>query len=157
MPLRDRSRCFPHPEPSTTSCSARLSSVFREAGTRVEPYSTLVRVACELEGLPHRYGSHPSALRISPESSCGYWRAEPSSPTSASNDSTRLRYAFSFYGPGVLDWLPAQWVSAGGPGRRRAFGIERHLAVVTDERAQSASLARPSALSEQQPSGGPCL
>ena len=50
-----------------------------DAGAGVEPYNTLVRVAGQLEGLPHRYGAHPSA------------------------------YAFSFYGPGALAWLPAQW------------------------------------------------
>jgi hypothetical protein len=87
-----------------------------DAGTGVEPYNTLVRVAGRLEGLPHRYGAHPSA------------------------------YTFSFYGPGALDWLPAQWVSAGAPGRRRAFGAARHLAVVAEERAQAATLAHQSAL-----------
>src|SRR5215472_1998477 len=32
-----------------------------DAGAGVEPYNTLVRVAGQLEGLPHRYGAHPSA------------------------------------------------------------------------------------------------
>ncbi len=86
-----------------------------DAGAGIEPYNTLVRVAGRLEGLPHRYGAHPSA------------------------------YTFSFYGPGVLDWLPAHWVSAGGPGRRRAFGAARDVAVVAEERAQAASLAHQSA------------
>jgi hypothetical protein len=86
-----------------------------DPGAGIEPYNTLVRVAGRLEGLPHRYGAHPSA------------------------------YTFSFYGPGALDWLPAQWVSAGTPGRRRAFGAARHLAVVAEERAQSATLAHPAA------------
>jgi hypothetical protein len=85
-----------------------------DAGAGIEPYNTLVRVAGRLEGLPHRYGAHPSA------------------------------YAFSFYGPGALNWLPAQWVSAGTPGRRRAFGGARHLAVVAEERAQAATLAHQS-------------
>jgi DNA polymerase-3 subunit alpha len=62
-----------------------------EVGAGVEPYNTLVQVAGRLEGLPHRYGAHPSA------------------------------YTFSFYGPGALDWLPAQWVSAGAPGKRRVL------------------------------------
>jgi DNA polymerase-3 subunit alpha len=44
----------------------------------------------------------------------------------------------------VLEWLPAQWVSAGGPGRRRAFGAARHLAVVAEERAQLATLGHQS-------------
>jgi DNA polymerase-3 subunit alpha len=88
-----------------------------DAAAGVEPYTTLVRVAGKLEGLPHRYGTHPSA------------------------------YTFSFYGPGALDWLPAHWVSAGGPGRRRTFGGARHLAVVAEERAQAALLAHQSALS----------
>jgi DNA polymerase III alpha subunit len=87
-----------------------------DAGAGVEPYNTLVRVAGQLEGLPHRYGAHPSA------------------------------YTFSFYGPGVLAWLPAQWVSDGRPGRRRMFGAARHLAVVTEERAQAASLAHQTAV-----------
>jgi DNA polymerase-3 subunit alpha len=87
-----------------------------DAGAGVEPYNTLVRVAGQLEGLPHRYGAHPSA------------------------------YTFSFYGPGVLAWLPAQWVSDGRPGRRRAFGAARHLAVVAGERAQAASLAHQTAV-----------
>src|SRR5205814_4948776 len=87
-----------------------------DAAAGVEPYNTLVRVAGKLEGLPHRYGAHPSA------------------------------YTFSFYGPGALEWLPAHWVSAGAPGRRRAFGAARHLAVVAAERAQSATLAHQSAL-----------
>jgi hypothetical protein len=57
-------------------------------------------------------------------------------------------YTFSFYGPGVLAWLPAQWVSDGRPGRRRMFGAARHLAVVAEERAQvsSASLAHQTAV-----------
>ncbi len=46
-----------------------------DAGAGIEPYNTLVRVAGRLEGLPHLHGAHPSA------------------------------YTFSFYGPGVLDWL----------------------------------------------------
>jgi hypothetical protein len=87
-----------------------------DAGAGVEPYNTLVRIAGRLEGLPHRNGAHPSA------------------------------YTFSFYGPGALDWLPAQWVSAGSPGRRRSFGAARHLAVVAEERAQVATLAHQSAL-----------
>jgi hypothetical protein len=53
-----------------------------EASAGIEPYNTLLRVSGRLEGLPHRYGAHPSA------------------------------YTFSFYEPGVLDWLPAHWVSA---------------------------------------------
>jgi hypothetical protein len=60
-----------------------------DAGAGIEPYNTLVRVAGQLEGLPHRYGAHPSA------------------------------YTFSFYGPSALAWLAAQWVSDGRPGRRR--------------------------------------
>lgn len=95
-----------------------------DAGAGVEPYNTLVRVAGRLEGLPHRYGAHPSA------------------------------YAFSFYGPGVLDWLPAHRVSAGGPGRRRAFGTARHLALVAEERAQSATLAHQSATASNVQSAG---
>ncbi len=87
-----------------------------EVGAGVEPYNTLVQVAGRLEGLPHRYGAHPSA------------------------------YTFSFYGPGALDWLPAQWVSAGSPGKRRTFGAARHLAVVAEARAEAASLAHPAAL-----------
>lgn len=86
-----------------------------DAGAGVEPYNTLVRVAGKLEGLPHRYGAHPSA------------------------------YTFSFYGPGALAWLPAHWVSDGRPGRRRTFGGARHLAVVAEERAQNARLAHPAA------------
>jgi DNA polymerase-3 subunit alpha len=87
-----------------------------DVGAGVEPYNTLVQVAGRLEGLPHRYGAHPSA------------------------------YTFSFYGPGALDWLPAQWVSAGAPGKRRVFGAARHLAVVAEERAAAATLAHPSAI-----------
>ncbi|MBV9323914.1 MAG: DNA polymerase III subunit alpha [Chloroflexi bacterium] len=87
-----------------------------DAGAGVEPYNTLVRVAGRLEGLPHRYGAHPSA------------------------------YTFSFYGPSALAWLPAQWVSDGRPGRRRVFGTARHLAMVPDERAQAAGLAHQTAL-----------
>jgi hypothetical protein len=87
-----------------------------DAGAGVEPYNTLVRVAGRLEGLPHRFGAHPSA------------------------------YTFSFYGPGALDWLPAQWVSAGGPGRRRSFGAARHLAVVAEEVAQAATVAHQAAV-----------
>jgi hypothetical protein len=58
----------------------------------------------------------------------------------------RLSTSFSFYGPGALDWLPAQWVSAGGPARRRSFGAARHLAVVAEERAQSATVAHQTAV-----------
>src|SRR5260370_10902816 len=87
-----------------------------DAGAGVEPYNTLVRVAGRLEGLPQRFGAHPSA------------------------------YTFSFYGPGALDWLPAQWVSASGPGRRRSFGAARHLAVVAVERAQAATIAHQAAV-----------
>jgi DNA polymerase-3 subunit alpha len=94
-----------------------------DAGAGIEPYNTLVRVAGQLEGLPHRYGAHPSA------------------------------YTFSFYGPGVLAWLPAQWVSDGRPGRRRAFGAARHLAVVAEERAQVASLAHQTAVPANLQSG----
>ena len=86
-----------------------------DASSGAEPYTTLVRVAGQLEGLPHRYGAHPSA------------------------------YTFSFHGPSALDWLPAQWVSDGRPGRRRAFGAARHLAVVADERVQTAALAHQAA------------
>ena len=84
-----------------------------DAGAGVEPYNTLVRVAGQLEGIPHRYGAHPSA------------------------------YTFSCYGPGALAWLPAQWVSDGRPGRRRPFGAARHLAVVAQERAQAAQPGAP--------------
>jgi hypothetical protein len=49
-------------------------------------------VAGRIEGLPHRFGSHPSA------------------------------YAVSFHGPGALSWLPAHWVSADRPGRSRFDG-----------------------------------
>jgi hypothetical protein len=87
-----------------------------DAGAGVEPYNTLVRVAGRLEGLPHRFGAHPSA------------------------------YTFSCYSPGALDWLPAQWVSAGGPGRRRSFGAARHLAVVAEEVAQAATVAHQAAV-----------
>ena len=97
------------------------------AGAGVEPYNTLIRIAGRLEGLPQRYGTHPSA------------------------------YTFSFYGPGTLDWLPAHWVSAGTPGRRRAFGVVRHLAVVAEERAQAATLAHPSALASNVQSAAESL
>ncbi len=86
-----------------------------DVGAGVEPYNTLVHVAGRLEGLPQRYGTHPSA------------------------------FTFSFYGPGALDWLPAQWVSGGAPGKRRVFGAARHLAVVAEERAAAATLAHPPA------------
>ncbi len=36
-----------------------------DAGAGVEPYNTLVRIAGRLEGLPHRYGAHPSAYTFS--------------------------------------------------------------------------------------------
>src|SRR5262249_25839191 len=94
-----------------------------DAGAGVEPYNTLVRVAGQLEGLPHRYGAHPSA------------------------------YTFSFYGPGALAWLPVQWVAGGRPGRRRAFGAARHLAVVAGEGAQAASLAHQTALAANLQAG----
>src|SRR6266542_5580378 len=68
------------------------------------------------KGLPHRYGAPPSA------------------------------YTFSFYGPSALAGLPAQWVSDGRPGRRRIFGAARHLAVVAEERARTASPAHQTAL-----------
>jgi hypothetical protein len=87
-----------------------------DAGAGVEPYGTLVRVAGQLEGLPYRFGAHPSA------------------------------YTFSFYGPGALAWLPAQWVGDGHFGRRRAFGSARHLAVVAEERVQVATLAHQMAV-----------
>jgi hypothetical protein len=54
-----------------------------------EPGRTILRVAGQLEGLPYRFGAHPSA------------------------------YTVSFYGPGALSWLPAHWVSADRPGRGR--------------------------------------
>jgi len=47
-----------------------------------EPGQTILRVAGRIEGLPQRFGAHPSA------------------------------YAVSFQGPGALSWLPAHWVSA---------------------------------------------
>jgi len=96
-----------------------------DAGAGVEPYNTLVRVAGQLEGLPHRYGAHPSA------------------------------YTFSFYGPGALAWLPAQWVSDGGPGRKRAFGAARHLAVLAHDRTQAGGLAHQTAVAAnwQAPAG----
>jgi len=108
----------------------------RDAAAGVEPYHTLVRVAGQLEGLPHRYGAHPSAC------------------------------TFSFHGPSTLEWLPAQWVSDGRPGRRRAFGAARHLAVVADERMQTAALAHQRAFPaiahssvqvdvQVEPEGGP--
>jgi hypothetical protein len=87
-----------------------------DAGAGVEPYGTLVRVAGQLEGLPYRYGAHPSA------------------------------YTLSFYGRGALAWLPAQWVSDGHFGRRQAFGTARHLAVVAEERVQVTSLAHRTAV-----------
>src|SRR5262249_60243743 len=93
------------------------------AGAGVEPYNTLVRLAGQLEGLPHRYGAHPSA------------------------------YTFSFYGPGALAWLPVQRGADGRPGRRRAFGAARHLAVVAQERAQAASLAHQSAVAANLQAG----
>jgi DNA polymerase-3 subunit alpha len=62
-----------------------LSSTF-------EPGQTILRIAGQLEGLPHRAGAHPSA------------------------------YAVSFLGPGALSWLPAQWVSADRPGSSRFGG-----------------------------------
>lgn len=36
-----------------------------DASAGIEPYNTLVRVAGRLEGLPHRYGAHPSAYTLS--------------------------------------------------------------------------------------------
>jgi hypothetical protein len=57
-----------------------------------EPGRTILRVAGQLEGSPHRFGAHPSA------------------------------YVVSFYGPGALSWLPAHWVSADRPGRGRFGG-----------------------------------
>jgi len=57
-----------------------------------EPGLTILRVAGRIEGLPHRFGAHPSA------------------------------YAVSFSGPGALSWLPAHWVSADRPGRGRFGG-----------------------------------
>jgi DNA polymerase-3 subunit alpha len=100
---------------------------YADAGAGVEPYNTLVRVAGQLEGLPHRYGAHPSA------------------------------YTFSFYGPGVLAWLPAQWVSDGRPGRRRMFGAARHLAVVAEELAlhRKRRGARRKGVTPQRAGGGP--
>ena len=52
-----------------------------------EPGRTILRVAGQIEGLPYRFGAHPSA------------------------------YTISFYGPGALSWLPAHWVSADRAGR----------------------------------------
>src|SRR6202165_717865 len=57
-----------------------------------EPGLTILRVAGSIEGLPQRFGAHPSA------------------------------YAVSFHGPGALSWLPAHWVSADRPGRTRVRG-----------------------------------
>jgi DNA polymerase-3 subunit alpha len=57
-----------------------------------EPGQTVLRLAAQLEGLPHRAGAHPSA------------------------------YAVSFLGPGALSWLPALWVSADRPGASRFGG-----------------------------------
>ena len=57
-----------------------------------EPGQTILRVAGRIEGLPQRFGAHPSA------------------------------YAVSFHGPGALSWLPAHWVSADRPGRSRFGG-----------------------------------
>jgi DNA polymerase-3 subunit alpha len=63
-----------------------------------EPGRTILRVAGQIEGLPYRFGAHPSA------------------------------YTISFYGPGVLSWLPAHWVSADRTGRGR-FGGPRQIAL----------------------------
>jgi len=51
--------------------------------------------------------------------------------------------------------LPAQWVSDGGPGRKRAFGAARHLAVLAQERSQAGGLAHqtPVAANWQAPAG----
>ncbi|HYY89097.1 MAG TPA: hypothetical protein VFA49_09905, partial [Chloroflexota bacterium] len=48
-----------------------------------EPYNTVLTVAARLEGLPQRYGPHPSGLAVAPEG-----------------------------GPSMLRWLPGQWVSS---------------------------------------------
>jgi error-prone DNA polymerase len=64
-----------------------------------DPGRTILRVAGQLEGLPYRFGAHPSA------------------------------YTVSFYGPGALSWLPAQWVSAdpncGLPPRPNKHSVDR--------------------------------
>jgi DNA polymerase III subunit alpha len=57
-----------------------------------EPGRTILRVAGQIEGLPYRFGAHPSA------------------------------YTVSFYGPGALSWLPGHWVSADRAGRGRFGG-----------------------------------
>jgi DNA polymerase III alpha subunit len=78
-----------------------------------EPFKSILSVAARLEGLPYRQGAHPSAS------------------------------TFSFFSRSALDWLPAQWVGADGPGRRRSFGGARHVAVAAQERANVAALAHP--------------
>lgn len=80
------------------------------------------------------------------------WVVRASSATPLRCPSVRL-YILVLW-PGVLDWLPAHWVSARGPGRRRAFGAARHLAVVAEERAQAATLAHQSATASNVQSAG---
>jgi DNA polymerase III subunit alpha len=60
-----------------------------DLSTQAEPYNTVLRLAGQLEGLPHRPGPHPSA------------------------------YTFDPYGPGVLEWLPAHWVGSDRWSRQR--------------------------------------
>jgi len=60
-----------------------------DLSTQAEPYNTVLRLAGQLEGLPHRPGPHPSA------------------------------YTFDPYGPGVLQWLPAHWVGSDRWSRQR--------------------------------------
>jgi hypothetical protein len=87
-----------------------------------EPYNTVLHLAGKLEGLPHRPGPHPSA------------------------------YTFDPYGPGVLQWLPAQWVGSDRWSRQR-FGTARHLAIVAEEQGTPSDLAHLAAkpANEQAP------
>jgi DNA polymerase-3 subunit alpha len=72
-----------------------------------EPYRTVVQVAAALESLPRRFRAHPTALAFDPAG-----------------------------GPGLLRWLPAQWV---GEDARRP---DRRFPALLDDPARAA-LAHP--------------
>jgi len=92
-----------------------LGKTYPSHSPQSEPSRTILSVAAKLEGLPHRQGAHPSA------------------------------YTFSFFARSVLDWLPAQWVSAERAGRNRMFGAARHVAVVAQEACGRARASRRAA------------
>jgi DNA polymerase-3 subunit alpha len=94
----------------------------------VEPYQTILDVAAALEELPQRFGPHPTGMIVAP----GSENEEPRTKNEERERADRRFLKSTRSGetsgpaqedavvPGLLHWLPAQWVGAAAGGANDA-------------------------------------